>query len=242
MLILIAGVGCLALASVIGGATGFGTALIATPLMLLIGMDVTVVVVTNLAAGFITRIAVAIRMRENMNRSRVRRLCAGSIPGACAGAASITHLPEGLLKPIAGAAVMLCGIWLAVPPRAQSREPTSAAQAVTGIVGGFMTVTTSLGGPPPVLLMQRARVPQLTFIADLAGYFVVTNAFALILLSVKGAVPQNTVWAVLPLFAVAALLGNAIGLKVARRMSANTFRSAVIALVIISGAATLISS
>ncbi len=137
---------------------------------------------------------------------------------------------------------MLCGIWLAVPPRAQSREPTSAAQAVTGIVGGFMTVTTSLGGPPPVLLMQRARVPQLTFIADLAGYFVVTNAFALILLSVKGAVPQNTVWAVLPLFAVAALLGNAIGLKVARRMSANTFRSAVIALVIISGAATLISS
>ncbi|MFC9833730.1 sulfite exporter TauE/SafE family protein [Rhodococcus sp. NPDC127530] len=160
MTILIAGVGCLALASVIGGATGFGSALVATPLMLLIGMDVTVVVVVNLAAGFITRIAVAIRMREYMNRPRVCLLCAGSIPGAWAGTMLIAHLPEHWLTPAAGVTVMLCGIWLAVPGRAESGEPTRAAQAVTGVVGGFMTATTSLGGPPPVLLMQRARVPH----------------------------------------------------------------------------------
>ncbi|WP_404314821.1 sulfite exporter TauE/SafE family protein [Prescottella equi] len=240
MTILLAGVGCLALASVIGGATGFGTALVATPLMLLIGMDVTTVVVVNLVAGLITRVAVAVRMREHMNRSRVRLLCAGSVPGALAGAMLLAYLPKHLLEPAAGAAVMLCGVWLAIPYRIERAEPHRMTQAATGVVGGFMTSTTSLGGPPPVLLMQRARVPPPTFIADLAGYFVVTNAFALVFLFAKGAMPQAGVWTVLPLFVLAAMLGNAVGLRIARRMSTAIFRSVVIALVIAAGAVALI--
>lgn len=159
MTILLAGVGCLAVASVIGGATGFGTALVGTPMMLLIGMDLTTVVVINLAAGLITRVAVSIRMREHMNRTRVFLPCAGSIPGAWAGAVLIAHLPAHLLTPAAGVAIMLCGIRLAVPSRVEPGRLTPTAQAVTGVVGGFMTTTTSLGGPPPVPLMQRARVP-----------------------------------------------------------------------------------
>ncbi|MFC9833729.1 hypothetical protein ACFVKB_07915 [Rhodococcus sp. NPDC127530] len=69
-----------------------------------------------------------------------------------------------------------------------------------------------------------------------------TNAVTLVLLSVKGDVPQDMVWGLVPVFVLAALLGNAVGLGVARRMSTTAFRSVVIALVIVAGAATLIPS
>ncbi|WP_233224917.1 sulfite exporter TauE/SafE family protein [Nocardia sp. MDA0666] len=235
-----AGVVCLAFAAVVGGATGFGTALVATPLMLLVGMDVATVVVVNLVAGLITRVVVAVRMRQHMDRRRVRMLCLGSIPGALAGALLVAYLPEDLLKPAAGVAIMACGVWLALPRRAEPRELSVTAQAATGAVGGFLTSTTSLGGPPPVLLLQQARVPPSTFIADLAGYFVVTNSFSLVVLLLNGAAPSRLPLLVVPAFVAAASLGNSVGLRLARLMPAAVFRAVVIALVIAAGAATLV--
>ncbi len=51
MTMLLVGALCIGIASVIGGATGFGTALIATPVMLMIGFAVPEVVFVNLVAG-----------------------------------------------------------------------------------------------------------------------------------------------------------------------------------------------
>lgn len=42
---------------------------------------------------------------------------------------------------------------------------------MTGAISGYFSTTTSLNGPPVVLLLGRAKLPPLSFIADLAGYF-----------------------------------------------------------------------
>ncbi|QTJ67018.1 sulfite exporter TauE/SafE family protein [Rhodococcus sp. ZPP] len=240
MAMLILGALCIGIASVIGGATGFGTALIATPVMLMAGFDVAEVVFVNLVAGLVTRLSAAYQLRTQINWGRVALLGAGSLPGAWLGAVTLSMLPEQFLKPAAGALVMMCGVAMALPVRTETpRTPSTPALALTGAVGGYLGTTTSLNGPPPVLLLMRARLPPLSFIADLAGYFIVANVIALAILWFRDEVTESMIWPRLPVFVLAALMGNLIGLAIARRLSPGVFRSAVIVLVIAAGAVTL---
>ena len=232
------GVLCLGAASVVGGATGFGTALIGTPLMLLAGMDVASAVVVNLSAGLVTRVVVAYRLRAMMDRRRVCGLSVGAVPGALMGAAVLSALPGEALRIVAGAATVVCGLWLAIPGRAVAREPGGVATVATGVVGGFLTTSTSLGGPPPVLLMQYARVAPATFVADLAGYFVVTCGLSLSLLAVGGLIPPGLTWWIVLASVGAALLGNAVGSRIARWIPGEALRYVVITLVVVAGAMT----
>ncbi|MGW5151100.1 sulfite exporter TauE/SafE family protein [Rhodococcus koreensis] len=241
MTMLLVGALCIGIASVIGGATGFGTALIATPVMLMIGFAVPEVVFVNLVAGLITRIGAAYHLREHISWGRVALLGGGSLPGAWLGAVTLGLVPDQYLKPAAGVVVMLCGVAMALPTRAQAtRTPSTAAHVLTGSVGGYLGTTTSLNGPPPVLLLMRARLPPLAFIADLAGYFIVANVMALGVLWFHDEITESMFWPRLPIFVTAAVIGNVAGLAIARRLPPGVFRSAVIVLVIAAGATTFL--
>lgn len=241
MTMLLVGALCIGIASVIGGATGFGTALIATPVMLMIGFAVPEVVFVNLVAGLITRIGAAYHLREHISWGRVALLGGGSLPGAWLGAVTLGLVPEQYLKPAAGIVVMLCGVAMALPTRTETaRAPSTTAHVLTGSVGGYLGTTTSLNGPPPVLLLMRARLPPLAFIADLAGYFIVANIMALGVLWFHDEITESMFWPRLPIFVTAAVIGNVAGLAIARRLPPGVFRSAVIVLVIAAGATTFL--
>jgi uncharacterized membrane protein YfcA len=240
-MMIVLGALCIGFASIIGGATGFGSALISTPLMLLFGFSVPEVVVINLVMSLVTGLNVAYRLRDHIEWTRVALLGGGGIPGAWLGAETVNLLPEHDLKLAAGAVVMLAGIGMAIPTRRQARDPSAAAQVATGVVGGYLSTTTSLNGPPPVLLLTRARLPPLNFIADLAGYFVVINAVSLVILWFRNEVPPGVTWPMLSEFVAAALVGNLAGLWIARQLPVKVFRSTVIVLVIIAGALTIAS-
>ena len=239
---LVLGALCVGIAATIGGTTGFGSALIAMPLMLLVGFTLPEVVVVNLVTGVLSRLAVAYRLRDRIDWRRVALLGFGSLPGAWLGAETVNLLPAHYVKAVAGAVVMLSGIYLAIPAGGRQWTPSSAAQAATGAVGSYLSTTTSLGGPPPVLLLSRARIPPLSFLADLAGYFIVTNTMSLGILQVRDEIPHAVLWPMLPVFVAAAVVGNVVGLRIAGLLPTKVFRAAVIALVIAAGALTIASS
>ena len=233
---------CVAFASIVGGATGFGTALVATPLMLLAGLSVPEVVFVNLVVGLVTRCAVTFQLRAHVVWSRVGLFALGSIPGAWAGAVVLDVLPLHILKVAAGVLAVLCGISMIIPSRGEPNTPSPAAQAATGAVGGFLSTTTSLNGPPPALLLSGAGAPPLVFIADMAGYFTVVSAVSLIILGARGQIPQSILWPALPIFVAAGLVGNIGGLWIAHRLPVRVFRSTVIVLVIAAGTQTALSA
>ena len=210
--------------------------------MLLAGLSVPEVVFVNLVVGLVTRSAATFQLRAHVVWSRVGLFALGSIPGAWAGAVVLDVLPLHILKLAAGVLAVLCGISMILPNRGEPRSPSSAAEVATGAVGGFLSTTTSLNGPPPALLLARARVPPLVFIADLAGYFTVVSAVSLIILGVRGQIPHSILWPALPIFVAAGLLGNVGGLWIAHRLPERAFRTAVIALVIAAGAMTAITA
>lgn len=230
------------IASILGGATGFGASLLSTPLLLLVGLPVPAVVVVNLAATLVTRTAVLYRSRRHVNLRRVALLAAGSIPGAWLGAVTVGLIPPDVLKPAAGVLVVLAGLRLAFVDGSQPRRPGTALVTATGLTGGYLSTTTSLNGPPAAVLLARARVPPTSFIADLAGYFVVTNTLSLAILAARDQIPHAVLWPALPVFLVTAVAGNQFGGWIARRLSGRAFRTAVVVLVVVSGLVTSVGS
>ena len=233
---------CVAVASVIGGATGFGTSLIATPFMLMAGIGLTETVVVNLVVALVTRLGVTYQLRRHIDWPRVAVLGAASLPGAWLGVQTLGLLPERLLAPAAGAITVLCGLAMALPASRTARPPSRWATAATGAISGYFSTTTSLNGPPVVLLLSRARLPPLSFIADLAGYFVVTSVLSLALLWTGTGIDVPGLLPLLAACTVAGVVANQLGIGIAQRLPTHVFRSAVIALVVIAGLLTIVTA
>jgi uncharacterized membrane protein YfcA len=211
--------------------------------MLLVGISVPETVSVILVVGLVTRCAVMIRLRAHIVWSRVSLLALGSIPGAWAGAAVLHVVSVHYLKIAAGVLAVLCGVSMVVVSTPdEPRSPSPAAAAATGAVGGFLSTTTALNGPPPALLLTRAGIPPMVFIADMAGYFTVVSAVSLIVLGARGQIPHSILWPALPTYVVASLLGTGAGLWIAHRLPERAFRLAVIGLVIVAGALTALTA
>lgn len=242
MSVLVLAMLCVGFASIIGGATGFGTALIAAPLMLLAGVGVTEVVVVNLVVGLVTRIAVVIQLRAHIEWRRVGWMGGASLPGSWLGVLTVALLPVAYLKPAVGALTVLCGLALAIQPSGGTRPPSRPALSAAGFVSGYFGATTSLNGPPVVLLLSRARLPPMSFIADLAGFFVITNTLSLALLWLYSDTDPTTNWPMLLGCSAVGLAGNALGIGIAKRLSVGSFRWAVVVLVTAAGMLTIVTA
>lgn len=158
-MLLVWGAVCIGVAAVVGGATGFGAALIATPFMLLAGYSVPEVVVINLVAGVVTRLGVALRLWDRIHWRRVALLVLGSVPGAWIGTLTLPWLPEHQLKQTVGVVVVLCGTGMALARFSRAYTPSADVQLLAGALSGYLSTTTSLNGPPVALLLTRANLP-----------------------------------------------------------------------------------
>ncbi|TFV55812.1 sulfite exporter TauE/SafE family protein [Mycobacterium sp. PS03-16] len=236
-MLLLAGALTIGLAAAIGGITGFGNALIATPFMLMAGFDLPYVVFVNLLVGAITRLHAAYDSRRLIDWRRVGYLGGCSVPGALAGAAMLAALPQQQLQITAGVAVMLCAVAMALPfAGTEPSDPSAGGLAMTGLLGGFLGTTTSLSGPPPVLLLLRARLPAAQFIADLAAYFVIVNCAAILILAAGGQAVAAMLQPQLLLLVLAGIVGNVAGIVLGKHVPEGAFRRAVLVLVFVAGA------
>lgn len=238
-MVLAASAAVILVASVLGGAAGFATSLLSTPLLLLAGLDLPSVVVVNLSATLVSRLVVVVRDRSYIDVSRVVPLALGVVPGAWLGAMVISSLDPWVLHLGAGVLIAGLGLVLLLTPRVSGGRPARRGVRVgAGLAGGFLATSTSLNGPPVAILLGREGLEPRRFIADLAAYFVVGNTVSLIILGVHGRIPVDLLWPGLPVLIVAAVVGNQVGRRLTARVSAASFRLVTCVLVIVSGVVT----
>ena len=232
--------GCaIALASFLGGTTGFGFALVSTPLLLLIGFPLEFVVTANLTLALITRISVSYRFRRHVSLRRASMLILGSTPGFYLGARVLVSVDTSTIKVAAGIIVMVAALLLAWPVSASASPDIPGAPVAAGLAGGFLGATTSLSGVPPVLLLAHEQARPLSFLADLAVYFVFSNSIALILLATQGALAVQALFPASLLWLPGAFLGNFLGTIVGPRLPEKAFRQLTLALVFVAGGVTI---
>ena len=230
-------------ASFLGGVTGFGYSLVATPLLLLTGYELRFVVTVNLALALVTRISVAVRFRRSAWPRRVALLIGGAIPGIWLGVQILKTVDANDIKVAAGILTMVCAALLArsvaAPP---PRRAIPGAAAVAGFFGGFLGASTSLNGVAPVLLLARDKASPRSFLADLAMYFVGANAIGLAVLAARHTLDADALSPAFLVWLPGSLIGNWLGTTLGPRLPEVGFRRLTLAIVFVAGGVTAISA
>src|SRR5919202_6661226 len=240
---LIAGAVSVAVASFLGGVTGFGYSLVATPLLLLIGYELPFVVTVNLSLAFVTRISVAVRFRHSMWPRRVAMLIGGAVPGLWLGVLVLGAVDADTIKIAAGLVTMVAAALLArsvnaPPPRRQ----LPGAAVVAGFLGGFLGASTSLNGVAPVLLLARDKAAPRSFLADLAMYFVGANAIGLAILAARHTLRTDALSPAFLVWLPGSLLGNWLGTTLGPRLPEAGFRRLTLVVVFVAGGVTAVTA
>ncbi|WP_255269784.1 hypothetical protein [Actinomadura madurae] len=100
-------------------------------------------------------------------------------------------------------------------------------------------MTTSLNGVPPALLLTRDRVEQMSFVADLTVYFIVSNALTLALLTATDPGVLAPLGRYVAFWLPAGILGNQLGIRAADRIPYRVFRGISLGVILTAGCATI---
>jgi uncharacterized membrane protein YfcA len=229
-------------AAFLGGVTGFGYSLVATPLLLLAGFPLPYVVTVNLALAFVTRISVAYRFRQSLSPRRVAALVGGSVPGLWLGVTVLRAVDPVTIKVAAGIVTMVAAALLARSVTAPPPRRIPGAPVAAGFFGGFLGASTSLNGVAPVLLLARDKASPRSFLADLAMYFVASNAIGLTILAAQGALREDALTGAFLLWLPGSVIGNWLGTTLGPRLPELAFRRLTLAVVFVAGGVTVLTA
>lgn len=213
------------------GAAGFGAAVLAAPILLLVEPDL--VPAPLIIAMSMLVILMAIRERHHIDLSGLGWAIVGRLPGTAVGALAVASL-SGAALDIALGGMLLCLVVLSAA--GIHVEPTRGAQLVAGGLSGLSGTATSVGGPPMALLYQRRPGPVLR--ATLAAYFcigIVTSLGGLWLVGELGAAE----WKAGALLCIPAVIGLSLSRFLAGRLDLGHTRTAVLVISSISAASVL---
>jgi hypothetical protein len=220
------------LAGIVTGLTGFGLALISTPILLFVYEPKTVVVLTAIFSIFINAAVVW----DSWHEARRRLSLALFIPacfGLVVGAVVLGVIDPDYIRLGVGAIVIFSALLLVRDVRLPGAN-TRWGTLVAGSASGALSTSTGLAGPPIVLLLASRGLPKHEFRGTSALYFLPMSIAGLAVLAARGLVDAPEVPLGL-LLVPPAIAGKAIGTALLGRVSERAFRVVTLGLVILTG-------
>lgn len=214
------------------GAVGFGSNLVAAPLLLLVDdafVPVSVVVGSLLLNALMIR-----RERAGHFDPTVKAAMASQVPGAILAGLVISWLPERQLSLLFAALVLLA---VAISAVGWHVQPTRGTLVGAGAAAGFMGTISGIGGPPIALVYQRSPGPTLR--ATLSRFFLLGGAVSLAVLALSGEVHEESLRACL-LTVPASAAGFAASAPLVRRIDRGSVRPYVLGLSALAAVAVVV--
>jgi len=223
-----------AFGATVQGAVGFGMALVAAPLLILI--DPELVPGPLLINGLALTLLVARRERDSIDLLGVKWALVGRVPGVALGALALATISVKGMLLLDGLAV-LAGVALGMSRVKLSPGPRVLLAA--GLISGIFGTIASIGGPPLALVYQNEPGPRLR--GTLAGYFIVGALMSLAALLMVGRYGADEVlWTLLLL--PGTVLGFACSGRFTGWLDAGRTRRAVLAITVVAGIAAVLRS
>ncbi|WP_108125248.1 sulfite exporter TauE/SafE family protein [Saccharospirillum mangrovi] len=220
----------LAAGCLIQTALGFGMAVLAAPIIVVLRPEWVPVVLT------VTALVLSVMNVWHLRRDIQLRVMLAPfitrIPGTLLGAWILVHLPVQALQILVAAAVLLAVL---VSALGRAFEATPARLGWAGFISGIMGTTTSIGGPPMALVMQHGQAR--TTRANLALYFGYSCVLSLLSYQFAGLLSPR-LWLESLSFVPAALLGFALG-RLCQNWVDNRFRPLLLILCSVSAGLAL---
>jgi uncharacterized protein len=220
------------LAGVVTGLTGFGLALISTPILLFVYEPRTVIVLTTIFSIVINSAVVW----DSWHQARRRLALALLIPalfGVVLGVEVLRIIDPDYVRLGVGAIVVFSALLLVRDVRLPGAG-TRWGTLVAGSASGALSTSTGLAGPPIVLLLASRDLPKHEFRGTSALYFLPMSVVGLAVLAFRDLVDASEVPLGLVLIP-AAIVGKAVGTALLGRVSERAFRALTLGLVILTG-------
>jgi uncharacterized membrane protein YfcA len=214
----------------IQGAVGFGSNLVAAPLLVLI--DPKLVPGPAITASFLLNMLVIRRERAPHAWREVAVPIVGQIPGAVAGAAVLALVAKANL-----AVFFSLLILVAVGVSASGLHPprTRVTLTLAGLAAGFMGTAVGIGGPPMALLYQRANGPEIR--AALSRFFGIGGVISLVMLTAFGQFHLDDL-----LISLSLMPGTVVGYLISGKLLAHVDAGRVrVAVLSLSGASAVVA-
>lgn len=215
----------------IQGAIGFGVALIAAPILVLV--DPQLVPGPMMMSSFVLACLVAWRDRAHANLAIVRYAAPGNVVGAAIGAMLLARLDASGFALLFGVLVLLAVALSALGLRIPVRRRSAIG---AGLLGGFMATTAAIGGPAMALVYQHEE--SNAFRGTLATYFVfssVTGLAALFLVGKLGPAEAKLGLVLIP----GQIAGFMLSSRLARRLEGHSIRPYILGLSSLAALAVL---
>lgn len=211
------------IASAAQAVTGFGSALIAVPLLALVVDPVAAVVSMTVLSLGLTSLG-AVRERAHIDRRAVVFFGLTGLIGMPLGLLALRVLSASHLTLLMALVLAVLIVLLAARVRIPSGR---GAQWLTGISSGALLTSTGMNGPPLVVTLQAMGMPPRPFRATLQGVFIVQDVLGVVGFVLVGSVDRTALW-----LAATGVVGIPVGWWLGdhafRRMSAETFRRVVL--------------
>jgi uncharacterized protein len=220
------------LAGTVTGLTGFGLALISTPLLLFVYEPRVVVVLTTFFSIFINIAVVRDSWRE-ARRPLAGAMFVPSAVGVVVGAEVLRLVDPVYIRLAVGVVVVFSALLLVREVRLPGAG-TRWGPIVAGGTSGALSTATGLAAPPVVLLLSSRGLPKAEFRSTSALYFLGMSFVGVAVLSVRGLIEGGDV-RLSALLIPAAIVGKVLGTSLLRRFSERTFRAFSLGMVILTG-------
>jgi uncharacterized membrane protein YfcA len=226
--------GVVALAAAAQAVSGFGFALIGTPLVaVLAGPREAVVGLTMI--GLVLVAQLSLRGRGHVDRSTVGIVTATAIVGLPLGLVVLVLANDRVLTLAIAVAVIAFSLLLWRGARVPAGRGTDAA---AGFTAGILSTSTGTSGPPIVIALSAKQLEPAVFRATISAIFFVQGSAALVLFALGGQITHDAV-AVAIAGLPGVILGSIAGERGFRRLDARTFRRVVLGMLFLSGVVAL---
>jgi uncharacterized protein len=232
------------LGAFVSSATGFGFALVLSPVLFSVVAPVAAIwTVTILSLVLNVLVLFEDGRPQHVNWRRLVPLLAAALPGLAAGVVLVVALDKQTLQVAVGVAVIAAGLWQ-LRSRARGkqrvRQLPAAASLAVGFTSGMLTTSLTVSGPPIVLWLEAHGVPPAEFRSTLAASFLALGVAAgLVLLMAEGTAGLDL--GLLPLLLVVVVAGYLLGALVFRHAEHERFFVLALALVVITGMASVLA-
>ena len=230
------------LAMTVRAVTGFGSALVMTPLLVLF-FDTRTAVVASAIIQVVTGFGIAYPARRDADRGYLKRMLPFAFAGIVAGTVVLVNLDSALLQRALGAVVVL----FALRPAWDSLRPQAAAPArwplwlgyLAGALSGLLGTLFGTSGPPVVIFLGNQISGKAALRATLLVYFLCLDSIRTAGYVVSSLVTPQVLGLALVMLP-AALLGGWLGTRLHLSLGERAFRLSVSALLLATGALLLV--
>lgn len=208
------------LAGLVQGVTGFGSALVAMPLLLLF-LEAKTAVPLCMLNGLVITAFLSLQLKHHMEWKKIMPLFVGCIPGIFLGVTLLKKAENDTIKILLGM-MLIAYSWYGLRVRPRPRHIHGAWSVLAGFATGAIGAAFSAGGPPAIIYTALTGWSKDAIKATLSGFFFTTG----ILAAVAHAVTGLTTVQVLHYFFIstsAVLLGTWVGSLLYGRLSREKY-------------------